>query len=193
MIYPLVDLPSSYKQNNLGVVLRDLVIRYKPSKIIEFGVLHAYSSIHMAQGLQQNLNRGHIIACDLWGKYDYNHTTMDVAQKNIDDARLSHYVTFWQADYYQWLENPCKFNLLHLDLSNDGDIIEQTLTKLAPQIDAGAVIIFEGGSKERDNVDWMKKYNKRPINPLQKKFGFEILDERFPSISIATKSCLNQR
>ena len=46
---------------------------------------------------------------------------------------------------------------------------------------------IEGGSVERDNIEWMREFNKRPINPLQEQFGFEILDERFPSISIMKK------
>jgi tRNA A58 N-methylase Trm61 len=112
---------------------------------------------------------------------------MDVAQNNVDDADVSDYVTLWQADYFEWLENPCRFDMLHLDISNDGYIIDRTLCMLASQIAAGAIVVFEGGSVERDEVEWMKKFKKRPINPLQEKFGFEILDERFPSISIMMK------
>ena len=179
-------MESSYAQHDLGLLLTELVLNYKPRKIVEFGVYHGYSTLNMARGLRV-LRQGHIIACDLWSEYDYNHTTMDVAQKNIDEAYLSDYVTLWQADYYQWLENPGKFDMLHLDISNDGDVIEKTLTKLAPQIEAGAIVVFEGGSAERDEVEWMTKFHKRPINQLQQKFGFEILDERFPSISLARK------
>jgi len=185
-------MKSSYEKNNLGDVLYKLVVWWEPQKIVEFGVFEGYSTIHMAKGLRDR-GRGHIIACDLWDKYDYNHTTMDIAQKNIDDAELTDYVTLWEANYYQWLENPCRFDMLHVDISNDGDIIEKTLTKLAPQIDDGAIVLFEGGSAERDQVDWMKKFNKRPINPLRKKLKLQILDERFPSISIATRSCSDQQ
>lgn len=182
-----IEIESSYRENNLGPILRGLVIDYQPKKIIEFGVYRGYSTVHLAMGLEWLRNGGHIIACDLWDDYAYNHTTMDVAQLNINSHGLSQYVTLWQADYYKWLENPCQFDMLHVDISNDGDIIEKTLTKLAPQIDNGAIVVFEGGSAERDEVDWMKRFNKRPINPLQKKLGFRILDERFPSISIAMK------
>tara|TARA_B110000037_G_scaffold200056_1_gene240346 strand:+ start:1668 stop:1847 length:180 start_codon:yes stop_codon:yes gene_type:complete len=30
--------------------------------------------------------------------------------------------------------------------------------------------IFEGGSKERDEVEWMNKYNKQKINPVIEKY-----------------------
>lgn len=179
-----VDIQSSYSENNLGMVLFDLVLTHKPRKIVEFGVFHGYSTIHMARALKL-LGRGHIIACDLWESYQYNHTTMNVAQYNIDEYGLDDYVTLWRASYDEWLEHPTPFDMLHLDISNNGDIIEKTLTRLAPQIGGGSVVVFEGGSVERDSVEWMLKYNKRPINPLQKEFGFEILDERFPSISVA--------
>ena len=177
-------MKSSYAKNDLGVILRGLVCDYEPRKIVEFGVYHGYSTVHMAQGLQYN-GGGHIIACDLWQHYDYNHTTMDVAQKNIDEAGVGDYVTLWQANYYEWLANPCQFDMLHVDISNDGNVIDKTLTMLAPQIQAGAIVVFEGGSVERDEVEWMKTFKRRAINPLQEKFGFRILDERFPSISIA--------
>lgn len=182
----MMNLKSSYARNNLGLILTELVIEYKPRKIVEFGVLHAYSTIHMALGLQE-LGRGHIIACDLWHHYDYNHIMMDVAQSNIDTMKLADHITLWQGDYHTWLQNPCKFDMLHVDISNDGAIIEKTLTTLAPHMENGSIVVFEGGSKERDKVEWMKSSGKRPINPLQEKFGFEILDERFPSISIAKK------
>lgn len=179
-------MQSSYIQNQLGLVLEDVVMKCRPKKIIEFGVLEGYSTIAMGRALKA-LGRGHIIACDLWHFYDYNHATIDLTQRNVDAAGLTDYVTLWQSDYYEWLGNPCKFDLLHVDISNDGDIIERTLTKFADHIENGAVVVFEGGSKERDEVEWMHKHNRRAINPLQAKFGFEILDERFPSISIAKK------
>ena len=182
-----VEIESSYRENNLGQVLFDITFDYKPRKVVEFGVYRGYSTVCIAQALRAN-SQGHVIACDLWEGYAFNHTTMDVAQANLDDDDdLGDYATLWRADYYQWLDNPCKFDMLHVDISNDGDVIEKTLTKLAPQIEAGSIVVFEGGSAERDKVGWMTKFHKRPINQLQQKFGFEILDERFPSISIARK------
>jgi len=180
------DIKSSYAENNLGRTLENLVLHRRPRKIIEFGVYHGYSTVHMANGLKR-LGRGHLIACDLWDKYEFNHTTMDVAQKNVDRYMLTDYVTLWQANFHEWLSNPTPFDMLHVDISNNGDLIEEMLTKLAPQIKTGSIVVFEGGSDERDRIEWMLKFKKRPINPLQEKLGFKILDERFPSISIATK------
>lgn len=183
---PTVDIESSYQENNLGKILFDVTLKYQPCKVVEFGVFHGYSTICIAKALQAH-GRGHIIACDLWSEYEFNHTTMDIAQHNLERYEVEDFATLWQADYYQWLKHPSKFDMLHVDISNNGDIIEKTLTDLAPQIKAGAVVVFEGGSIERDEIDWMKKFDKRPINPLQNKLGFEILDHHFPSISIVTR------
>ena len=179
----VIGVESSYRENCLGDTLRSAVLNFRPKRIVEFGGYQGYSTIHMAQALRY-MGRGHIIACDLWHKYPYRHTTMDVAQRNIERYNVEDYVTLWNADFDTWLENPCAFDMLHLDISNNGDIIEKMLDGLRNHINNGAVIIFEGGSEERDKIEWMLKFNKRPINPLRGKF--RILDERFPSISIAT-------
>lgn len=51
-------------------------------------------------------------------------------------------------------------------------------------------MLLEGGSEERDNVEWMVKYNKRKINPYLKsisdKYDITIID-RFPSLTIINK------
>jgi len=187
MTYPFVDLPSSYQEYNLGVILRNLVLRHCPKTIVEFGVLHGYSTVHMAQGLRQ-LGDGHLFGYDLWDKYPYRRTTLDMTQANLRRFGVDPFVTLAQVDFFEWLENATHFDMLHVDISNDGDVIERMLSKLEPQINNGAIIVFEGGSIERDQHYWMVDYGKRPINPLQEKFGFEILDERFPSISLMRKT-----
>ncbi len=182
-----IDLPSSYRKHNLGMVLHNLVIHYRPKTIVEFGVLHGYSTVHMAQGLKL-LDRGHLYGYDLWDKYPYRCTTLDMTESNLRRFEVDPFVTLAQVDFFEWLENPTDFDMLHVDISNDGDVIEKMLTKLEPQINNGAIVVFEGGSVERDQYSWMVDYGKRPINPLQEKFGFEVIDERFPSISLMKRS-----
>ena len=73
------------------------------------------------------------------------------------------------------------YNLLHLDISNTGDIIDELELKTRMKRIKGAIVIFEGGSEERDNVEWMIKYNKKPINHT--KARFEVINPKFPSLS----------
>ena len=46
-------------------------------------------------------------------------------------------------------------------LNIDPQSVHQRITKYTK-----AIIAFEGGSKERDKVDWMVKYKKKPIYPV---------------------------
>lgn len=49
-------------------------------------------------------------------------------------------------------------DIFHVDIANDGNVYKHSLENLF-----NGIIIFEGGSLERDQVPWMKKYNKVPI------------------------------
>lgn len=57
IMYKNIDIESSYKKNDLGKTLYDLVIKYKPFNLIEFGSLYGYSTIAMAMALR-DLGRG---------------------------------------------------------------------------------------------------------------------------------------
>ena len=48
-MYRQPDVYSSYRKNNIGQTLYDIVTKLKPKKIIEIGVLEGYSTISMAQ------------------------------------------------------------------------------------------------------------------------------------------------
>ena len=52
------------------------------------------------------------------------------------------------------------------------------------------VVLMEGGSKERDNIEWMIKYNKPKIKPIldkySKEYDIKTIGE-IPSITIIKK------
>ena len=177
------DIESTYCKNDLGKTLYETVLSLAPGKIVEFGILHGYSAVAMAQALR-DLGRGRIIAYDLFDDYRYNHSTKKEVIKNLKKYKLSKFVTVKKLDFFEWLKHPEAFDLLHLDISNDGKIIETAAYAIAPFLAKGAAIIFEGGTPERDNVYWMKKYNKVPIYSLKKKLKYEILNRHFPALSM---------
>ena len=72
---------------------------------------------------------------------------------------------------------------MHVDVSNDGDVILQLYNNIKKYLDKGSILLFEGGSQERDEVHWMKKYNKTPINDIKPIINYKLLTEKFPSIS----------
>lgn len=183
MAYRKIIITSSYKKNNLGRTLYDTVIKLKPKKIVEFGILHGYSTVAMAQALK-DLGRGHIFSYDLFEDYPYKHGTKKEVLNNLAIYGVYDFVTVKKGNFFNWLKNPEDFDLLLLDISNDGEIIKKAVKGLYEFIKHGSVVIFEGGTKKRDNVDWMIKYRKTPIHPLKNKLGFKILDNKFPGLSI---------
>jgi len=180
------DIESSYRENNLGKYLYQVVFETRPKKIIEFGGLGGYSSVAMAMALR-DLGQGHIYSYDLWEKYPHKHCTMASFKKNIKRYGVQDFVTAKEVDLFKWVHNPEDFDLLHLDVSNTGDILVEVLEAAATQIDNGSIVLFEGGSSERDCVDWMLRYKKQPIFPLKDKLKYDILSEKFPSLSIVKK------
>jgi predicted O-methyltransferase YrrM len=185
-MYKNPSVESSYRQNNLGKTLYDLVLKFKPKKIIDFGVLHGYSTISMAQALR-DLGKGKIVGYDLFEDYPYNHAVMTNTQQTIDKLMLGNIITLKKKELYAWLKQPEKFNLMHLDVSNNGQIVSDVFDSIKDQIKSGSILIFEGGTKERDKVNWMKKFNKPAIYPLKKTLNYQIIDSRFPGLSIIKK------
>jgi len=73
---------------------------------------------------------------------------------------------------------------MHLDISNTGDTILETFNKLKDKIEKGSIVLFEGGSEERDNVEWMVKYKATPINSIKPQTNYQLINSTFPSLSV---------
>lgn len=168
---------SSYSFNNLGKTIYDQVLFTKPKKVVDFGILNGYSTICIAQALKEN-GFGKVYAYDLFEDYEFNRAKLSEVEKLVLEYGLSDWVEFKKVNFFDWIKNPESFDLLHLDISNTGDIIDMLWEKFS---DSKATIIFEGGSEERDRVGWMVLHNKKPINKSKAKF--EVINNRFPSIS----------
>lgn len=183
-MYTQINVESSYRQNNLGRTLYDLVFEKKPKTIIEFGALYGYSTIAMAMALR-DLGQGKVVSYDIWDKYAYKHTTLSTAATNVAQYGLSDFVEFRDCDFWKWLGGDKEqFDMLHLDISNDGDTIQQASSSLRSQIENGALLVFEGGSVQRDQEEWMVKFNKTPFNSVKQATQYVVLNENWPSISI---------
>lgn len=171
------ELESSYALNNLGKTLYDYVRYVKPDVIIDFGVLNGYSTICMAQAIREN-GKGKIKVYDLFEKYEYNHAKLERLVNTFKEYGVLDYIEIEEKNFFDWIKNPEYFDLLHLDISNTGDIIDILYDNLG---NSEKTILFEGGSEQRDSVGWLKKYNKKPINQSHAKF--QVINPNFPSIS----------
>lgn len=171
---------SSYKENNYGQVFYDLACIHKPEKIVELGVLDGYSSLHFAKGLKDN-NKGRLYCYDLWGEYDYNHGNLDEVFKMLYKNAVKDYVTLKTGDAFEvhkeWKDN--EIDILHVDISNDGNIVCEILNLWHNKVNM--LIAFEGGTQERDNVEWMVKYGKKPM--LLELCNNETIKEEFDLIN----------
>jgi hypothetical protein len=182
MKYSNPTIESSYRENDLGRTLYDFVLETKPKKIIEFGTLYGYSAMAMAMALDE-LGEGMIYCYDLWDKYPFKHTSPRNVFSEASNLGLTKFITVGSRDFHQWIESPEPFDLLHVDISNDGETFLKTHAWLKKEL-GHSNILLEGGSLERDQVEWMITYNKIPINSTKASTGYRILNDKFPSISI---------
>lgn len=175
-MYVNPEINSSYQYNNLGKVLYDFVRYEKPEKIIDFGVLDGYSTICLAQGCRDN-GFGKVKVYDLFEDYEYTHSNFNKLIRNIKEYGLIDYVDVEKANFFDWVKDPEPFDLIHIDISNTGDIVDI----IQDNLQGKGVVLFEGGSEQRDNVGWVVKYNKKPIRKSKAKF--QVISDKFPSIS----------
>jgi hypothetical protein len=171
---------SSYAENNFGSILRALILAQLPRLVIECGVLDGYSAFHIAHALRFNAQKmkrqSEFIAYDLWEEYRYKHGNFNkVASMLREQNLLNKHV-----------------NLHYGDISNDGDILRKTIDHWGPKMAHGGIIAFEGGSVERDNVEWMKKYDRNPIAPEVVNISFDTefdaqVFPMFPSMTLFFK------
>lgn len=192
-------MKSSYIQNNYDEVFYAIVTTYRPVIAVELGVLEGYSTISIAKGLKRNKETVGIDcrldAYDLFEDYKYNRANQTDVQKTIDEAGLREFISFKKENAFEvhnrYQDNTVYF--LHVDLSNDGETVYRIMELWDKKLVIGSIILFEGGSEERDNVEWMKKYDKKSIkyelenNSIIKEkyiFGTYL---KFPSLTVLLK------
>jgi predicted O-methyltransferase YrrM len=166
---PLESIRSSYKKNNIGRILEVLTLGNKPNFIVECGILDGYSLYHFAKATKLNSEAdyfdGHVVAYDLFDDYEYKHGNAVDVHNMLKSSGVSDYVTILQGDAYKVHEHYDneEINMLHVDIANDGNTFLKMFELWKNKINKSGMIVFEGGSQERDQVEWMKKYKKRPI------------------------------
>ena len=83
-------IQAFYNIHNIGQSLYDIVIKHKPEKIIDFGILNGYSTICLAQAVRDN-SFGEIIAYDLFEGYKYKHSVKEIVEYNLKYYDLEKY------------------------------------------------------------------------------------------------------
>ena len=131
-MYREPDVYSSYRENNIGKTLYDVVIKLRPKNIIEIGVLEGYSTICMAQALKDLGDRSaKVYAHDLFDEYKYRNCPMTKVWDNLNKYGVQDYVHLKQKSFDRWLNSMEDFDLMHIDISNNGDVIEKVYNRLS--------------------------------------------------------------
>lgn len=186
---------SSYKFNDYGSLIFSLVRIKQPMKVVEFGILDGYSTVHIAKAMKLNARegkRGNFFAFDLFDRYKFKHGNFAKVSELLFKEELNANVIVTRGDFYK---DHIKFeersiDMLHVDISNDGDVLKKTMELWHTKMKVGGYILFEGGSDERDNVDWMIKHNHSPIrdeiatNKIINHFYQYVIFIPFPSMTL---------
>ena len=176
-MYIQPEVESSYALHDIGKTIYEQVRFTKPVKVIDFGLLNGYSAICIAQALREN-GFGKLVVYDLFEDYEFNKPKRAQVEKLIAEWGLTEWIDIEKKNFFDWIKKPEEFDLLHLDISNTGDIIDMLWDKFH---DSKSTIIFEGGTEQRDRAGWMVMYNKKPIQKSKAKY--EIINDRFPGLS----------
>lgn len=188
---------SSYKEGNYGAVIEAIVRVQMPSLIVELGVLDGFSTYHFANAakyLRDHLGRDcEVHAYDLFDKYEFKHGDQKKVQSLLALAGVSKLAKVKKGDAFQVHHHyeDESIDLLHIDISNDGEKIVTLLERWTEKIKKlTGIVLLEGGSKERDLVEWMQKYNRPKIRPAiwsalaNYHYYPPMVLERFPSMTI---------
>jgi hypothetical protein len=190
---------SSYIENNFGELLRTYVIGARTIPLVELGILDGYSTLHIAQGVRELQELYGLVttfeAYDLFDSYEYKHGSQVEVQQLIDQNGLTDYVQIKKGNAFEVhkLYRDKSIEFLHVDISNTGDTLKKIMELWHPKIADKGILMFEGGSEERDNIEWMKKYNcpsiKQEIetNPVLNEFYMYGVYMRFPSMLVAMR------
>lgn len=192
-------MQSSYEKNNYAEIFYEIVTAFRPVNAIELGVLYGYSTLAIAKALKRNSImagiRGKLDAYDLFDDYQYNHGNKKEVEIMLRNETVDDYVNLYKDDAFRvherYVDNSIHF--LHTDLSNTGEIVRRIMENWHRKIIIGGIILFEGGSEERDNFGWMLSFKKSPIKPeieqneiINRNYVYGTYLE-FPSLTILLK------
>ena len=168
-----------------GKTLYDVVLEYKPNKVIEFGPQYGFSTLCFASAIVHN-RIGIIKTHDLWETKDednFNIWKKSEFEKNINHfPELNYIIEYETKNFFDWIESPENFDILYIDINNTGDKILKAYESLKTYVDNGSIILFAGGNKVKDNHKLYKDLE--PIYPLKEKIGYDLIFDNGSSAAI---------
>ena len=158
--------------NTIGNIVRSI----RPSKTIEFGTAHGQTAVVIAGNMPSN---GVVYT------YDIDYVSSKEMSQRAGELNVNNKIVVGQKDFFKWLDEDEDFDLLYIDIHNDGRVIRSAYEKLNRQIvEMKKPVIFEGGIHERDKKGHGKSGGEDyPMYPLKDELGFKIIHNAFPGLS----------
>ena len=159
---------SSYKNQdiNYGELIEAITLSKRPQSIVEIGILDGYSLQHFINSTDARTTK--IQAFDIFDKFNGNHakeTELKERFKNNPQVSINY------GDFYELhKELEGNIDIIHIDIANNGDTYEYAIEHYFPLLSPSGLMLLEGGSPERDEIEWMNKYNKPKIGPILAKY-----------------------
>ena len=181
-------MKSSYNENiNYGDLLAGIVYTINPKYIVEIGILEGFS---LKTFIDNSSPETKIEAYDIFDEFNGNGANKSLLLKDFsqyDNVNINY------GDFYKKYNDipDNSVDIIHIDIANTGEIYDLAINNYITKLTDKGILILEGGSEERDNVEWMNKYNKSKIQPIIKKYenNFRIKNIGiFPSLTIITKN-----
>ena len=191
---------SAYLRNNYAGLFQACISLTKPGTCVEIGILDGYSTIAIGSTLK-NLGKGHLYAYDLFEDYPYTNQKYQEVLSRMERFDLTDTVTLRKKDILKAASDfgHSSIDFMHVDIANSGDTVAKVLMEWNEKINPGGILIFEGGSPLRDEISWMKKFDKEKILPelkaneiLNTQYTYAILHP-FPSVCLCSKNLDNKK
>lgn len=198
-VFELQGIESSYIENSYGDFFYAIAQLYKPQRIVELGTFMGYSALHMAAAFRDCPDsKTHLSLVDLWDNYPFRHCSLETTRENFKKNKLHNLknceISFLNKSAYDVADSfdNGSVDLLHVDISNDGQSQEKTISLWHDKIREGGILLMEGGSPERDKISWMVEYNKTPIADFLNSSWFKAQYEfvilcPYPSLTFARR------
>ena len=173
---------SSYNNKvTFGDVLESIVFAVNPRSIVEVGILDGFSLKCFADSSSKDTV---IRAYDIFEEFNGNHADKETLTTSFEGYNN---VLINRGDFYKVHSDINDIDIIHIDIANNGDVYEYAIKHYLPKLSEKGILIMEGGSMERDNVEWMPKYNKPKIQPIIEEYRNRCYIKtigRFPSVTL---------
>jgi len=160
----------SIKDLDYSAVLKSVYFCTRPKNVVEIGIGLGFSLNCFVELSSPQVK---IRAYDIFEDFDGNHASFEKTSKKFPSVSVQY------GDFFKLhkLIDDRSLDILHIDVANNGEIYQFVFDNYLTKLTTTGIVILEGGSKTRDNMEWMKKYNKPPIAPIleRNKIKFKIL------------------